>query len=151
MRSYLVVIDESDESALAMRFAARRAARTGGKVHVLAIVAPQEFVAWGGAQATMEDEARARAEALVAGAAGTLALENGISPTITVRLGKDIEVVRDIIAEDEEVVALVLGAAASGNPGPLVTHFAGSDAGTLACPVFIIPGSMSIEDVDRLS
>ncbi len=67
------------------------------------------------------------------------------------RLGKAIDVVREIIAEDEETVALVLGAAASGNPGPLVTHFTGSDAGTLGCPVFIIPGSMSIEDVDRLS
>lgn len=30
MRTYLVVIDDSPEASLALRFAARRAARTGG-------------------------------------------------------------------------------------------------------------------------
>ncbi|NCP11314.1 MAG: universal stress protein [Sphingomonadales bacterium] len=151
MRNYLVVIDESDESALAMRFAARRAARTGGKIHVLAIVPQQEFVAWGGAQATMEEEARSRAEALVAGAAGTLMQENGMTPSITVRQGNGVDVVRDVIAENADITALVLGAAASGNPGPLVSHFAGTDAGTLPCPLTIVPGSLTLEDIDRLS
>ncbi len=151
MRNYLVVIDETDEAALAMRFAARRAARTGGRLHVLAIVAPQEFVAWGGVQATIEAEATARAEALVTSAAGTLAEENGIRPAITVRQGDAVEVVRAVIAECADVAALVLGAAASGDPGPLVRHFAGTDAGTLPCPIMIVPGTMTVEDVDRLS
>jgi hypothetical protein len=46
---------------------------------------------------------------------------------------------------------LVLGAAASGAPGPLVSHFAGADAGVLAIPLMIIPGSLSREAIDRLS
>ena len=52
MRTYLVVIDDSPEASLALRFAARRAARTGGGVAVLAIIPPQDFVAFGGVQAT---------------------------------------------------------------------------------------------------
>src|SRR3546814_4915454 len=51
MRTYLVVIDDSPEAALALRFAARRAARTGGAVMVLAIVPPTDFLAFGGVQA----------------------------------------------------------------------------------------------------
>ena len=48
MRTYLVVIDEGAESQIALRFAARRAARTGGAVEILALIAPPVFVQWGG-------------------------------------------------------------------------------------------------------
>ena len=65
MRTYLVVVDESPESAVALRFAARRAVKTNGGVEVLALVEPQEFAPWGGVQATIEEEAKERAEALV--------------------------------------------------------------------------------------
>jgi hypothetical protein len=51
----------------------------------------------------------------------------------------------------EPVAALVLGAAPKGAPGPLVAHFTGIDAGALPCPVMIIPGSLSREDIERLS
>ena len=57
MRSYLVVMDESQESRAALRYAARRAARTGGVIELLALIPPQEFVQWGGVQAAMEVEA----------------------------------------------------------------------------------------------
>ncbi len=62
MRTYLVVIDDSPEATLALRFAARRAARTGGGVMVLAIVPPQDFVAFGGVQATIEAERMTRSQ-----------------------------------------------------------------------------------------
>ena len=86
MRTYLVVVDESPEAETALRFAARRAAKTAGTIRILALIPPSEFVQWGGVQATMEDEALQRAEALVTSAAGTLTDESGIRPSITVRL-----------------------------------------------------------------
>src|SRR3546814_9300517 len=48
MRIYLVVIDESPEASVALRFAARRAVKTGGAVEILALLPPPEFVQWGG-------------------------------------------------------------------------------------------------------
>ncbi len=57
MRVYLVIMDETDEARVALRFASRRAAKTGGAVHILALVPPQDFVAFGGVQATIEQEA----------------------------------------------------------------------------------------------
>ena len=72
MRTYLVVIDETEEASIALRFASRRAMKTNGALHILAIVKSEEFVAWGGVQATLEEEAKNRAEALVSSAAGTL-------------------------------------------------------------------------------
>ena len=61
-RTYLVVIDDSAEARIALRFAARRAAKTGGAVEVLAVVEPQDFVQWGGVQAAIEEEQRLRIE-----------------------------------------------------------------------------------------
>lgn len=151
MRTYLVVIDETPEAEIALRFAARRAVKTGGSVQILALIPPAEFVQWGGVQAAIEEEARIRAEALVASAAGTLVEESGLRPSITVRQGEAVPVIREVLAENDGIAALVLGAAASGAPGPLVAHFAGADAGKLPCPVMIIPGSLSPEAIDRLS
>jgi nucleotide-binding universal stress UspA family protein len=151
MRTYLAVVDETAEAEIALRFAARRAAKTGGTVLVLALIEPAEFVAWGGVQATIEDEARQRAEGLVASASGTLFDEAGIRPAILVRQGDPVLVIREVLEENDGIAALVLAAAASGAPGALVSHFTGADAGKLPCPVMIIPGSLDREAIDRLS
>lgn len=150
MRVYLVIIDESEEALTALRFASRRAAKTDGTVHLLAVVAPQPFNAFAGVQATIEEEARSRAEALATSAAGSLLSESGRMPVIAVIQGEAEKVVRDYLGEHPEVSALVLGAAKDGGPGPLVQHFT-SHLSHLHCPLFVIPGSLTDEDIDRVS
>ena len=150
MRVYLVVIDESQEAHGALRFAARRAVDTGGAVHILALVPRQQFSAFGGVQATIEEEARDRAEVLASSAAGELMADSGMMPQITVKVGDGKSVINDYLKDHPEVAALVLGAAAEGGPGPLVTHFSDS-AGSLPCPLFVVPGGLSDEEIDRVS
>jgi len=150
MRVYLVIMDETDEARVALRFASRRAAKTDGAVHILALVPPQDFVAFGGVQATIEQEARDRAEMLAASAAGSLQSETGRMPVISVKQGDGEKVIREYLAEHPEVAAFVLGAAPEGNPGPLVTHFA-AVSGSLPCPLFVVPGGLGEEEIDRLS
>lgn len=150
MRTYLVVLDESAEARRALRFAGRRAAATGGEVKILAVVPRQAFNAFGGVQATIEDEARDRAEVLASSAAGNLFSESGKMPEISVRLGDAHVVVRDYLAERGDIAALVLGAAADGAPGPLVQHFS-QHIGEMPCPLFIVPGNLSDDEIDRLS
>lgn len=151
MRTYLVVVDETPEAEIALRFAARRAIKTGGAVEILAIIPRQEFVAWGNVQATIENEAREQAEEVVRRALDMLGEEGDIAPGIDVRQGDAVAVIHEVLAANPEIGALVLGAAATGAPGPLVAHFAGADAGGLPCPVMIVPGSLSREALDRLS
>ena len=150
-RTYLVVIDDSAEARVALRFAARRAAKTGGRIEVLAVVEPQDFVQWGGVQATIEEEQRLRIAGVVSASVGEILDEAGIEASIVVEQGEPVKAVRDYIGQREEVAALVLGAAPSGNPGTLVAHFTGHDAGVLPCPVMIIPGSLSDERLEQLS
>jgi nucleotide-binding universal stress UspA family protein len=151
MRVYLVIMDETDEALVALRFASRRAAKTGGDLHLLALVPNQQFSVFGAIQATIEDEARARAETVVTAAAGSLLSESGKMPVISVKTGDGEKVVREYLGEHPEISALVLGAAREGGPGPLVSHFTGALAGQLPCPVFVVPGSLDEEAIDRLS
>lgn len=151
MRVYLVIMDETPEARVALRFASRRAAKTQGSVHIIALVPKQQFVAFGGVQATIESEAKSRAEVLVMAAAGNLLSESGRMPAISVRVGDGAKVVAEYLAEHGEVAALVLGAAAEGTPGPLVSHFAGQRAGQLPCPLMIVPGRLTDEEIDAIS
>ena len=151
VRTYLVVIDDSAEARVALRFAARRAAKTEGRIEVLAVIEPQDFVQWGGVQHAIEEEQRLRIEGVVSASVGEMLDEAGVEAKVVVRQGEPVKTVRDYIGTREEVAALVLGAAPSGSPGPLVAYFTGNDAGKLPCPVMIIPGSLSEEQLERLS
>jgi hypothetical protein len=68
-----------------------------------------------------------------------------------VRQGEGTKIIREMIAANPDIAALVLGAAATGAPGPLVAHFASADGGMLPIPLMIIPGSLDREAIDRLS
>ena len=151
MRSYLVVMDETEEAQAALRYAARRAARTGGAVELLALIEPAEFVQWGAVQEAMEEEARLRAEALLVQASDAIVEEAGIKPGVTVKQGDPIKAVGELLVERDDIGALVLAAAAEGGPGPLVSHFAGAAAGALPCPLIIVPGGLGDEALARLS
>jgi nucleotide-binding universal stress UspA family protein len=151
-RTYLVVIDDSGEARCALRFAARRAARTGGSLEVLAVTQAQEFVQWGGVQAALEEEQQLRIEARVAEALGELPGAEEVRPqAILIQAGEPVALVRDLVAARQDIVALVLGAAPSGDPGVLVAAFTGSDSGKLPCPVMLIPGGLSDERLKALS
>ena len=151
MQSYLVVMDESEEARSALRYAARRAARTGGAVELLALIEPAEFVQWGAVQEAMEEEARLRAEAMLVQASDAIVEEAGIKPAVTVRQGDPIRVITDMLAERDDIGALVLAAAAEGGPGPLISHFAGTAAGTLPCLLIIVPAALDDAALERVT
>ena len=151
MRSSLVVMDETEEARTALRYAARRAARTGGSVELLALIEPQEFVQWGAVQEAMEEEARLRAVALLVQAADSVVEVAGIKPAVTVRQGESIKVVTELLAERDDIGALVLAAAAEGGPGPLISHFAGTAAGTLPCLLIIVPAALDDAALERVT
>ncbi|HYX45549.1 MAG TPA: universal stress protein [Sphingomicrobium sp.] len=150
-RTYLVVVDDSEEARVALRFAARRAAKTRGRIEVLGVVEPQDFVQFGGVQAAIEEEQRLRIQGVVSSAIGEILDESGVEANIIVQQGDPVRTVLEHVGQRSEVAALVLGAAPAGNPGPLVVHFTGYDSGKLPCPVMIIPGSLSDERLEQLS
>jgi len=150
MRTYLVVIDETEEARTALHYAAVRAIRLGRTVEILALIPPAEFVNWAAVEATFEEEARRRAEAAGAQAASELVETTGVHPVIKVKRGDPVKMVREAIEESPDIAGLMLGAAADGSPGPLVAYFAGAGAGSMPCPIIVVPGGLSFEELEKL-
>ncbi|HUO99251.1 MAG TPA: universal stress protein [Rhizomicrobium sp.] len=148
-RKFLVVVDKSPECRVAVRFAARRAQHTGGRVTLLCVAAPVDFQQWKGVEEIMTDEAHQDAEALVYDAAKTINELTGITPELVIEHGEARDVLMELIRRDRDISILVLASGTSKEgPGPLVSLFATK---VQPIPVTIVPGSFSDEDVDEMA
>lgn len=152
-RNFLVVVDDTPECRLAMRWSARRASRMGdGGLVLLKVTPPPDFQHWMGVAELMREEAREEAERLLYSLAQETLGESDITPQFVIREGDVLEQVQDVIDSDISIRILVLGASnESGGPGPLVRTFAGERSGALRVPVTVVPGTLSQDQVDMLS
>jgi nucleotide-binding universal stress UspA family protein len=151
MRKFLVVLDDSRECLNAMRFAAMRAAHTGGGVAILSIIAPEEFNHWIGVGEVMREEARERIHAHFEVFAKWMRDKQGIDPELILREGEAVPEILAQITEDPEIGVLVLGAGIdSKGPGPLVGQLTRA-SGTLPIPITIVPGDLSKEKLEAIT
>ena len=152
-RNFLVVVDDTPECRLALRWAARRASRMGdGGLVLLRVSHPPDFQHWMGVAELMREEAREEAEQLLTVLAQEALGDSDLTPQFVIREGDLIEQVQNLIDSDMSIRILVLGASnESGGPGPLVKTFAGERSGGLRIPVTVVPGTLSQDQVDMLS
>ncbi|MGR3467736.1 MAG: universal stress protein [Shimia sp.] len=151
MRKFLVVLDDTRECLNAMRFAAMRAANTGGGVEILAVIPPEEFNHWIGVGEIMRQEARDRIHAHFEVFAKWMRDRQNIDPELVIREGEPVAEIIAQVGDDPEIGVLVLGAAVDKKgPGPLVTNLTRS-AGTLPIPITIVPGDLSKERLEAIT
>lgn len=151
MRKFLVILDDSRECLNAMRFAAMRAAHTGGGVTILSIIPPEEFNHWIGVADLMREEARDQIVAHYEVFAKWMRDRQNIDPELVIREGEPVHEILDQIKEDPTIGVLVLGAGTEKNgPGPLVTAMT-KQAGYLPIPMTLVPGEMSKERLEAVT
>jgi len=151
MRKFLVVLDDSRECLNAIRFAALRAAHTGGGVQILSIIPPEEFQHWIGVADLMRAEARERIEAHFEVFAKWMRDRQGINPELVIREGEPVDEILAQIRDDPAIGILVLGAGVDrSGPGPLVSQLTRS-SGTLPVPITIVPGGLSKERMESIA
>ncbi|MCO4846917.1 MAG: universal stress protein [Yoonia sp.] len=151
MRKFLVVLDDSRECLNAMRFAAMRAAHSGGGVAVLSIIEPEEFNHWIGVGELMREEARERIEVHFEVFAKWMRDKQNIDPELIIREGEPLTEIMAQINEDTEIGVLVLGAGTDNKgPGPLVTALS-RQSGSLPVPITIVPGDLSKEWLEAIT
>ena len=151
-RVFLVVVDESEEMRVALRYAARRAQHTGGRVALLHVIEPAELQHWMSVETLMREERREEAEALLQKLAATVAELAGTMPVIYIREGRRRDELLALIDEEQSISILVLAAStASDGPGPLITALTGKLVNKLRVPVTIIPGNLSDTQIDALT
>lgn len=151
-RVFLVVVDDSDEMRVALRFAGQRAKHTGGRVALFRAIEPVEFQHWMGVGELMREEARQEAESLMERMSQQVVEMTGAIPIIYLREGTTREELLDLLDEEKSISVLVLGAAAKADsPGPLISYLSSKGAAQLRIPITIVPGSLTDEEIDALS
>ncbi|MCP1336411.1 universal stress protein [Futiania mangrovi] len=152
VRKFMVVVDDTPECRVALRFAARRAEHTQGGLVMLRVLEPGDFQHWMSVEDLMREEAREEAESLLRTLASEVQALTGMMPEFVIREGKTREELLAQIAEDPAIAVLVLGAGDSKEgPGPLVSALAGQMSGTLPVPVTVVPGTLSREEIDAIA
>ena len=148
-RKFLVVVDKTPESAVALRFATRRAQNTGGRVTLMCAAVPPDFQQWRGVEEIMRDKAHADAEEMIYAAAKVVNELSGIMPELLIPYGAVTDCLLKLIKEDPAISILVLASGAGKEgPGPLVSMFGGA---VQAIPVTIVPGNFTDAQVDALA
>lgn len=151
MRKFLVMLDDSRECLNAMRFAAMRAANSGGAVTVLAVIPPDEIQHGFGVADVMRAEAYERIEAHFDVFAKWMKTRPKVEPELVVREGDPAEQLLAYLSEDPEIgiIAMGLGSDKS-SQNPLLLRLL-RDAGSLPCPITIVPADISKERLEAIT
>ena len=151
-RVFLVVVDETPEHRIAVQYAARRAAHTGGRLALLYVIEPTELQHFRAIEELARAERREDAEEILQHLCEEIAPIAGTMPVVYIREGRRRDELVALIAEEPTISILVLAAGTGAEgPGPLVSTLAGKAAARLRIPITIVPGGLTIEEVDALS
>ncbi|NQV44217.1 MAG: universal stress protein [Rhodospirillales bacterium] len=151
-RTFLCLVDDTEEFSPTLRFVCRRAMNTGGRIALLYIIQPAEFQHWLGVGDLMKQESREQAEEMCNVVADVVLKQTGKIPVIYIREGQAHEVLAKLIEEESSLSVLVLGASTKGEgPGPIVSHIVNKVAGGFALPITIVPGGLSDEEIDAIT
>lgn len=151
-RVFLVVVDESEELQTALHYAARRAAHTGGRIALLYVIEPSELQHWISIENLAREEQREEAEQLLQRLCEEIASIAGTMPIVYIREGRRRDELLALIAEEPSISILVLAAGTGPEgPGPLITYLTGKPAARLRIPITIVPGGLTLEQLDAVS
>ena len=151
-RVFLVVVDESKELQTALHYAARRAAHTGGRLALLYVIEPSELQHWISIENLAREERREEAEQLMQRLCEQIAPITGAIPIVYIREGHRRDQLLALIAEEPSISILVLAAGTGPEgPGPLVTYLTGKPVARLRIPITIVPGGLTLEQLDAES
>jgi nucleotide-binding universal stress UspA family protein len=151
-RVFLVVVDESEELQIAVHYAARRAAHTGGRVALLYVIEPSELQQWRAIEDLAREERREEAEQLMQRLCEEILPIAGSIPIVFIREGSRRDELLALIDEEPNISILVLAAGTGPEgPGPLISYLAGKPAARLRIPITIVPGGLTIGELEAVS
>ncbi|HTZ79487.1 MAG TPA: universal stress protein [Stellaceae bacterium] len=151
-RVFLVVVDESPEMRVALRYAALRARATTGRVALLYVIEPSDLQQWMAVETLMREERREEAEQLMSKISQEVLEASGSLPVVYIREGRRRDELLSLIDEEPSISVLVLAASTGPEgPGPLVTALTGKLAVKLRVPVTLVPGNLTPEQISAVT
>src|SRR5438046_9845607 len=121
-RVFLAVVDETPEHRIAVRYAARRAAHTGGRLAMLYVIEPTELQHFLAIEELARAERREAAEELLQDLCEEIAPIAGAMPIVYIREGRRRDELVVLINEEPTLSILLLAAGTrAGCPDPLIS------------------------------
>ena len=148
---FLVIVDDSKELNVAIRFAAKRAQSTKGGVILLNVIEQFDPQQWQSIEDIILQEAREKAQEKLQKWSKVINELTDIVPELIIKEGITSEKIIETLEEDNAIRFLVLAAAEADQPGPLVSLLAGQKSGKLPVPIVIIPQGLSEDVIDDLA
>ena len=151
-RTFLLVVDKSEEMRAALRFACRRVVNSGGSVALFLALPYIEFQHFSTIGELMNLEAKTEAERLLQQIAAEVHRQTGKFPELFLRQGDTLPELTKVITENTHISMLVLGAGTgTEGPGLIVSAISGKLSGKIEIPVTIVPGDLPEERIDALT
>lgn len=148
---YLVVLNDSEEFQISLRYTARLAHKNRAHVGILAVLDDQEFQHWKNVENMMRKELRETTEKKMWTMARKIHDLNGQIPVFYIREGQAEDAVLKALEENSNIKMMVLtGGVSSGGPGALVNYFTSKGLNKLKIPYVIVPGNITNYEIDEL-
>ncbi len=147
IRTFLVIVDESKEMQIALRYASWHARQTQNcRVALLYVVKPSEIQPWAGVDEALTEDALARAELKLKEYEEQVENSSGVKPLLFIRKGDIRSQLLRLLDEQPDISVLVLAAqTGEAGPGPLISYLTGvKGIRALKIPLVIVPDTYQL-------
>jgi nucleotide-binding universal stress UspA family protein len=149
---YLVCIDNTDVSRIALRFACIKGKRRNILIDMLHVIPPSDIQTIGAVASKIEKDQRDEAEALLQDMAKEAFELSGIRPSLWIRQGNPADEIIAQTLEDYDANMLVLGVTPGTKSGKRVIQSLTSQAGDkLLIPMMLVPGNLTDKQMEALA
>ena len=148
---FLVIVDDTEELEIAVKFAAKRALSTQGGVILLNVIEHFDPQQWQSVEDIILQEAHELAQKKLKKWSKVVHELTKITPELLVKEGIPSEKIIETLESDSDIRFLVLAAAGGDQPGPLVKLLGGQKSGKLPVPIVLVPQGLTEEELNDLT
>lgn len=150
--SFLVVVDGTDEMEVSLKYACIKAKKTNGHLILASFIKPIDVLTTKSVGDIIKNEARQEAETMLHKASGYVKEETGITSTLHVKEGEQIEELIKLIQEEKNISELILAASMDEKgPGPIISSIiTARNYSRLNIPIIIVPGNFLKEKINKV-
>lgn len=149
---YLVCVDDTDVSRMALRFACIKGKKRGIQIDIVHVSEKQDLQALGVVAEKMAKEQRQHAESLMQDLACEVYETSGIIPSLWIREGDPSDQILELTMEEPDINMLVLGVNPGSKSGNRVINWVTSKAGEkLLIPVMLVPANLTDQQMEQLA
>lgn len=148
---YLVCVDDTEVSRMALKFACLKGEKRGILIDILHVIEKQDIQALGVGE-KMAYERRKEGEKLLQELAELAHECSGITPSLWLREGDPSDEILDLAISDPDINMLVLGVNPGSKSGNRVISWVTREAGDkLLVPVMLVPNTLTDQQMRELA